>query len=94
MQSQVKASLAISDAWLDLQDGFAHTGKGDGRPVSRFFPLIVSSKSKAGILFSICLVDTPAKGTPDFLVEISHVHSTSFLIYRYALINSWHIDAM
>ncbi|XP_042064578.1 trafficking protein particle complex II-specific subunit 130 homolog isoform X1 [Salvia splendens] len=61
LQSQVKASLTVSDAWLDLQDGFAHTGKGDGRPVSKFFPLIVSSKSRAGILFSICVVDTPAK---------------------------------
>lgn len=71
----MKASLAISDAWLELQDGFAHTGKGDGRPVSKFFPLIVSSKSRAGILFSICVVDTPAKGKPSFLVEFSHVLS-------------------
>lgn len=68
LQSQVKASLAISDAWLDLQDGFAHAGKGDGKPVSKFFPLIVSSKSRAGILFSICVVDAPAKGRPIFFL--------------------------
>ncbi|XP_057797285.1 trafficking protein particle complex II-specific subunit 130 homolog isoform X2 [Salvia miltiorrhiza] len=71
LQSQVKASLAISDAWIDLQDGFAHTGKGDGRPVSKFFPLIVSSKSRAGILFSICVVDTPAKDEGKELDPIS-----------------------
>ncbi|KAK6154318.1 hypothetical protein DH2020_008566 [Rehmannia glutinosa] len=58
---QVKASLAIYDAWLDLQDGFAHAGKGDGRPASSFFPLIVSPKSKAGILFSIYLAEASAK---------------------------------
>lgn len=86
LQSQVKASLAISDAWLDLQDGFAHAGKGDGRPVSKFFPLIVSSKSRAGILFSICVVDAPAKGRPIFLVE---VFTHSFCVLSYV---SLHID--
>ncbi|KAH6795720.1 hypothetical protein C2S51_036706 [Perilla frutescens var. frutescens] len=79
LQSQVKASLAISDAWLDLQDGFAHTGKGDGRPVSRFFPLIVSSKSRAGILFSICAVDTPAKD------EAKELDPVSILNIRYTI---------
>ncbi|THG14027.1 hypothetical protein TEA_023277 [Camellia sinensis var. sinensis] len=42
LHSQVKASLTIYDAWLDLQDGFAHTGLGAGRPASGFFPLVVS----------------------------------------------------
>lgn len=63
LQSQVKASLTIHDAWLDLQDCFDHTDKGDGRPVSRFFPLIVSPKNKAGMMFSICLADTSTNGT-------------------------------
>ncbi|KAI3755817.1 hypothetical protein L1987_55624 [Smallanthus sonchifolius] len=55
LHSQVKACLTIHDAWLDLQDGFAHTGQTDGRPTSAFFPLVVPSASKAGILFSISL---------------------------------------
>ncbi|KAF2285964.1 hypothetical protein GH714_009233 [Hevea brasiliensis] len=55
LHSQVKASLTIYDAWLELQDGFVHTGKGNGRPTSSFFPLVISPTSKAGILFSICL---------------------------------------
>ncbi|KAI4322902.1 hypothetical protein L6164_022552 [Bauhinia variegata] len=55
LHSEVKASLTIYDAWLDLQDGFVHTGQNGGRPSSSFFPLVVSPTSKAGILFSICL---------------------------------------
>lgn len=55
MHSQVKASLHIHDAWIDLQDGFVHSGKGDGRPISSFFPLIISSTSRAALLFSVQL---------------------------------------
>ncbi|XP_048235084.1 trafficking protein particle complex II-specific subunit 130 homolog isoform X2 [Ricinus communis] len=55
LHSQVKATLTVYDAWLELQDGFVHTGQGDGRPTSSFFPLVISPTSRAGILFSICL---------------------------------------
>ncbi|XP_050218333.1 trafficking protein particle complex II-specific subunit 130 homolog [Mercurialis annua] len=55
LQSQVKATLTIYDAWLELQDGFVHTGQDDGRPTSSFFPLVISPTSRAGILFSLCL---------------------------------------
>ena len=60
LHSQVKATLTINDAWLELQDGFVHTGQGDGRPTSSFFPLVIPPTSptcfsKAGILFSIGL---------------------------------------
>ncbi|KAL6553444.1 hypothetical protein OROGR_007286 [Orobanche gracilis] len=82
LQSQVKASLAIHDAWLDLQDGFAHAGNGDGRPASSFFPLIVSSNSRAGILFSICLADTPAKD------EAKELDPVSILNIKYTISGS------
>ncbi|XP_007021308.2 PREDICTED: trafficking protein particle complex II-specific subunit 130 homolog [Theobroma cacao] len=55
LHSQVKATLTVYDAWLDLQDGFVHAGQGDGRPISGFFPLVVSSTSRAGLLFCVCL---------------------------------------
>ncbi|XP_019456285.1 PREDICTED: trafficking protein particle complex II-specific subunit 130 homolog isoform X2 [Lupinus angustifolius] len=55
LHSEVKAKLTIYDAWLDLQDGFVHTGESEGRPNSSDFPLVISPTSKAGILFSICL---------------------------------------
>ncbi|XP_039127222.1 LOW QUALITY PROTEIN: trafficking protein particle complex II-specific subunit 130 homolog [Dioscorea cayenensis subsp. rotundata] len=55
MHSQVKAYLHIHDAWIDLQDGFVHSGKGDGRPIASFFPLIISPTSRAALLFSIRL---------------------------------------
>ncbi|XAR56575.1 hypothetical protein NMG60_11037116 [Bertholletia excelsa] len=58
LHSQVKATLTIYDAWLDLQEGFAHTGRGNGRPASDFFPLVVAPTSRAGILFSICLASS------------------------------------
>ncbi|KAI3509871.1 hypothetical protein L1887_25395 [Cichorium endivia] len=45
---QVKASLTIHDAWLDLQD--SNSGH-DGKPTSAFFPLVVPPSSRAGILF-------------------------------------------
>ncbi|KAL2496069.1 Trafficking protein particle complex II-specific subunit [Forsythia ovata] len=79
LQSQVKASLTVYDAWLDLQDGFVHAGKGDGRPTSNFFPLIVSPKSKAGILFSICLGNTLVKD------EIKELRPDSILNIRYGI---------
>jgi hypothetical protein len=63
LHSQVKASLTISDAWLDLQDGFVHAGENnDGRPTFTFFPLVVSPASRAGVLFTICLGTTNAQG--------------------------------
>ncbi|KAF9590459.1 hypothetical protein IFM89_035336 [Coptis chinensis] len=55
LHSQVKATLTIHDAWLDLQPGFVHMGQGDGRPSSSFFPLVISPSSRAGILFGIRL---------------------------------------
>ncbi|XP_073136366.1 trafficking protein particle complex II-specific subunit 130 homolog [Henckelia pumila] len=87
LQSQVKASLTIHDNWLDLQDCFDHTGKGDGRPVSRFFPLIVSPKSKAGMLFSICLADT---STDDDMKEL---RPDSILNIRYKICGSRKLGA-
>lgn len=53
MHSQLKASLSLFDAWLDLQAGFAHNGEGKGRPTSSFFPLVISPSSRAGMLFSL-----------------------------------------
>ncbi|KAH1103796.1 hypothetical protein GYH30_037617 [Glycine max] len=61
LHSEVKATLTIYDAWLDLQDGFVHTGQTEGRPNSSFFPLNISPTSKGGILFSICLDNTNAE---------------------------------
>ncbi|XP_042421059.1 trafficking protein particle complex II-specific subunit 130 homolog isoform X2 [Zingiber officinale] len=55
IHSQVKATLCLYDAWLDLQAGFVHVRKENGRPVSSFFPLVISPSSTAGILFSICI---------------------------------------
>ncbi|PSS16211.1 Trafficking protein particle complex II-specific subunit like [Actinidia chinensis var. chinensis] len=79
LHSQVKASLSIYDAWLDLQDGFAHTGQGDGRPASGFFPLVVSPASRAGMLFSICLANTVAED------EATELHPDSILNIRYGI---------
>ncbi|PIN09584.1 hypothetical protein CDL12_17833 [Handroanthus impetiginosus] len=87
LQSQVKASLTIYDAWLDLQDGFAHAGKGDGRPSSSFFPLIVSPKSRAGVLFTICLADAPAKD------EAKESHEDSIVNIRYTISGSRSLGA-
>ena len=61
--------MTIYDAWLDLQDGFVHAGQNDGRPNSRFFPLVISPTSKAGILFSICLDKANAEGNNILLGE-------------------------
>nr|XP_016466589.1 PREDICTED: trafficking protein particle complex II-specific subunit 130 homolog [Nicotiana tabacum] len=67
LQSQVQATLTIYDSWLDLQEGFAHTGNGDKRPISGFFPLVISPKSRAGILFSICLGTAPVEEGAEIL---------------------------
>ncbi|XP_058779898.1 trafficking protein particle complex II-specific subunit 130 homolog isoform X1 [Vicia villosa] len=61
LHSEIKATLTIYDAWLDLQNGFVHSGQTQGRPTSSFFPLIISPTSKAGILFSIFLDKTNAE---------------------------------
>ena len=74
LHSQVKACLTIHDAWLDLQDGFAHGGKGDGRPTPAFFPLAVPAASRAGILFSIFLKTTTAEGNYSFIWIIQVCH--------------------
>ncbi|KAF3778258.1 Trafficking particle complex II-specific subunit 130-like protein [Nymphaea thermarum] len=53
LHSQVKGTVTVYDAWLELQDGFIHVGKFDGRPVSEFFPLVICSSSRAGLMFCI-----------------------------------------
>jgi len=68
LHSQVKATLTIYDAWLELQDGFIHTGQGTGRPTSSFFPLMISPSSRAGIMFSIRLGKVIDKGIDLFIV--------------------------
>lgn len=70
LHSEVKATLTIFDAWLDLQDGFVNTGQSDGRPTSAYFPLVVSPNSRAGILFSIRLGKTNAEGIGLFVLGI------------------------
>ncbi|XP_004291670.1 PREDICTED: trafficking protein particle complex II-specific subunit 130 homolog [Fragaria vesca subsp. vesca] len=79
LHSEVKATLTIFDAWLDLQDGFVNTGQSDGRPTSAYFPLVVSPNSRAGILFSILLGKTNAED------EAKAVQSDSILNIRYGI---------
>ncbi|KAJ7981709.1 trafficking protein particle complex II-specific subunit 130-like [Quillaja saponaria] len=79
LQSEVKATLTIYDAWLDLQDGFIHTGVGDGRPTSCFFPLVISPGSRAGVLFTIRLGKTNAED------ESKAVQPESILNIRYEI---------
>ncbi|XP_024156970.1 trafficking protein particle complex II-specific subunit 130 homolog [Rosa chinensis] len=79
LHSEVKATLTIYDAWLDLQDGFVNTGQSDGRPTSAYFPLVVSPNSRAGILFSICLGKTNSED------EAKVVQSDSILNIRYGI---------
>lgn len=69
LHSQVKATLTIHDAWLDLQPGFVHMGKADGRPSSSFFPLVISPSSRAGILFAIHLGSVGAEDETDALKD-------------------------
>lgn len=79
LHSQVKATLNVHDAWLDLQDGFVHMGKGDGRPTSSFFPLLISPTSTAALLFSICLGST-ASGD-----QIEGLQAESILNIKYEI---------
>ncbi|KAI4333711.1 hypothetical protein L6164_018484 [Bauhinia variegata] len=76
LHSEVKATLTIYDARLDLQDGFVHAGRNGGRPSSSLFPLIVSPTSKAGILFSICLgeanTEEEASTKPESILNIQY----------------------
>ncbi|GAU32716.1 hypothetical protein TSUD_101370 [Trifolium subterraneum] len=75
LHSEVKATLTIYDAWLDLQDGFVHSGQTEGRPNSKFFPLIISPTSKGGILFSISLDKTNAEEAvtqPESILNIKY----------------------
>ncbi|RCV20734.1 hypothetical protein SEVIR_4G080000v4 [Setaria viridis] len=58
LRSEVKATLHVKDVQLDLQSGFEHLGKGDGRPASSLFPLVIAPSSRAGILFIIRLSGT------------------------------------
>ncbi|KAI3949933.1 hypothetical protein MKW92_020009 [Papaver armeniacum] len=87
LHSQVKATLTIYDAWLDLQDGFAHTGEGDGRPTSSFFPLVISPSSRAGILFGICL------GNATNGDETARINSDSILNIRYGILGDRTVGA-
>jgi len=61
LRSEVKATLHVKDVRLDLQSGFEHLGKGDGRPALSLFPLVIAPSSKAGILFMIRLSGTKGK---------------------------------
>ncbi|KAF6163180.1 hypothetical protein GIB67_025044 [Kingdonia uniflora] len=79
LHSQVKATLTIYDAWLDLQLGFDHIGKGTGRPTPSFFPLVVSPSSRAGILFGISI----GSGTTGD--EVEALHKGSILNIRYGI---------
>ncbi|KAI3708451.1 hypothetical protein L2E82_37621 [Cichorium intybus] len=74
LHSQVKASLTIHDAWLDLKDGFALAGQSNGRPTSAFFPLVVPSTSRAGILFTISpgTNDEAKAMNPDTILNIKY----------------------
>ncbi|XP_010278302.1 PREDICTED: trafficking protein particle complex II-specific subunit 130 homolog isoform X2 [Nelumbo nucifera] len=79
LHSQVRATLTIYDAWLDLQPGFIHVGQGDGRPTSSFFPLVISPSSRAGILFGIRL------GSGKTGDEAETSHADSILNIRYGI---------
>nr|XP_043621659.1 trafficking protein particle complex II-specific subunit 130 homolog [Erigeron canadensis] len=77
LHSQVKASLTIHDAWLDLQDGFSHTAQGDGRPTSNLFPLVVPATSRTGILFDISMGATTTEDQgimvrPDTVLNVKY----------------------
>nr|KAJ0198453.1 hypothetical protein LSAT_V11C700344700 [Lactuca sativa] len=73
LHSQVKANLTIHDSWLDLKDGFTLAGESqsNGRPTSAFFPLVVPSTSRVGILFTI---SQPTNGKHYFISHfITHL---------------------
>ncbi|CAM8954601.1 unnamed protein product [Rhodiola kirilowii] len=77
--SQVKSTLTIYDAWLDLQDGFVHSGQNKGKSASALFPLVVSSNARAGLLFGICL------GKTNSTDETDTIQSDSILNIRYSI---------
>lgn len=75
MHSQVNALLTVRDVWLELQPGFVHDGKENGRPTSCFFPFVITQSSKAGILFNIRLVNDfkeQDEGQPESVLNISY----------------------
>ncbi|GJV37836.1 hypothetical protein Tco_1410313 [Tanacetum coccineum] len=76
---QVKATLTIHDAWLDLQDGFSHTKKGDGRPTSNLLPLVLPATSRTGIFFGISI------GTTTTEDEGKVVHPDTILNIKYSV---------
>ncbi|CAO2836054.1 unnamed protein product [Amaranthus hypochondriacus] len=78
LHSQVKATLSIHDAWMNLQDGFVHSCANEGRPASAFFPLTVSPASKASMLFSICFGSINVQGE----AEASSAESILNISYR------------
>lgn len=86
LHSQVKATVTIHDAWLDLQDGFVHTTQGDAKPAPGF-PLVISPNSRAGILFGICLGKATAEG------EGKSTQSDSILNIRYGIVGDRTIGA-
>ncbi|GKD65932.1 trafficking protein particle complex II-specific subunit 130 homolog isoform X1, partial [Tanacetum coccineum] len=79
LNSQVKATLTIHDAWLDLQDGFSHTKKGDGRPTSNLLPLVLPATSRTGIFFGISI------GTTTTEDEGKVVHPDTILNIKYSV---------
>ncbi|CAN6198343.1 unnamed protein product [Urochloa humidicola] len=73
--SEVKATLHVKDVQLDLQSGFEHLGKGDGRPTSSLFPLVIAPSSRAGILFIIrlsCTKDLDEIENADSMLNIKY----------------------
>ncbi|XP_078436829.1 TRAPP II complex TRAPPC10/CLUB [Wolffia australiana] len=53
IHSLVNASLRVDEAWLEVQGEVLVVGKGDGKPISTSFPLVLTPSSSAGVLFSI-----------------------------------------
>lgn len=61
--SLVKAAIVIYDAWLDLQFGFVHVGRNNGRPnPSTVLPLAVSPSSRGALIFTVCLASALEEG--------------------------------
>ncbi|KAM6553553.1 hypothetical protein CsatB_014315 [Cannabis sativa] len=87
LHSEVKATLTVYDAWLDLQDGFVHAGQRDGRPASGFFPLVLSPNARAGILFIISL----GKIVPED--EVKDLQSESILNIKYGISGDRNVGA-
>ena len=72
LRSEVKATLHVKDVRLDLQSGFEHLGKGDGRPALSLFPLVIAPSSKAGILLMIRLSGTKGKSSLSFILAVPY----------------------